>query len=374
MSDQNTNPAVLEQSTFLPTPQLEDTLDQKRVLQLADQLNIKDSKSILDFGTDSQRQLTSIADTMLNDVKSKDTGAAGQLLSEMVVTLRGFQGAELRVNDKPGLWDRLLGKTKPFQLFLQKFEGVSDQIDQISNNLEVRKQQLLVDVSTLDHLYEATLGYFRDLRYHIAAGEQVLAHADSHSLPALKEHAKTSNTMESTQRLRDFQTHRDELERRLHDMRLTKQVAMQALPSIRMIQENDKGLVNKINTTLVNTVPLWRQQLAQSIAIYRSGEAAKVLKDSADLTNELLKNNAETLKTSNKEARIQLERGVFDIETVEAANKLLIETIEESISLHEQAQTQRAEAEKRLDAAEQELKQALQQASQARTEPQTKSH
>ena len=220
-----------------------------------------------------------------------------------------------------------------------------------------------MDIKSLDKLYDANLDYYRELEYHIAAAETVLADADHSTLPALAKTAEDGE-MESAQRLRDAQMQRDELDRRLHDLRLTKQVSMQALPSIRMVQENNKGLVSKINTTLVNTVPLWRQQLAQSIAIYRSGEAAIALKQSSDLTNELLTANAENLKQANRESRTQLERGVFDIGAVEKANQMLIETIEESIQIHEAGRKQRQEAAAKLQAAEEALKHSLKAAAQ----------
>ena len=338
-------------------------LEPARVQQLAQTLNIADTNSILNFGAAAQKQLTTVADTMLTDIKSEDAGKAGELLTNMVGLLRGFQGAELKVQEKPSLFARLLGKAKPLASFLQKFDTISEQLDQISNALEAHKQKLLVDIKSLDKLYDANLDYYRELEYHIAAAEAVLAEADQTTLPALVKTAEDGE-MESAQRLRDAQMQRDELDRRLHDLRLTKQVSMQALPSIRMVQENNKGLVSKINTTLVNTVPLWRQQLAQSIAIYRSGEAATALKQSSDLTNELLTTNAENLKLANRESRTQLERGVFDIGAVEKANQMLIETIEESIQIHEAGRQQRKEATAKLEAAEEALKQSLKAAAQ----------
>ncbi|SUO93814.1 toxic anion resistance protein [Suttonella ornithocola] len=338
----------------------ENPLDEHRVRQLVSLLNIHDTKAVLNFGTDAQRQLTAVADTMLADIQAKDTGEAGLLLSKMVMTLKGFQGSELTLKKKYHFWDKLLGKARPIEAFRQQFETVSDQIDQISNGLEKHKQTLLIDITSLDRLYDATLGYFRDLRHYIAAAEEIIRHADEHTLPVLKQHAEQTQNLEDAQKLRDHQSQRDELDRRLHDLRLTRQVAMQALPSIRLIQENNKGLVNKINSTLINTVPLWRQQLAQSLAIYRSSEAAQAIKASSDLTNDLLKNNAETLQTANRESRQQIERGVFDIEAVEQANQMLISTIEESIEIHEVARNHRKEAEKRLQDAENQLKQTLQ--------------
>ena len=342
----------------------QDRLDSQRIDELVERLDIHDTTSILDFGSDAQKRLTDIADDMLENVKTKDSGEAGQLLSDMVLILKGFQVEERKLREKPDLWKRLIGKAKqPLQAFLQRFADVADQIDQISNALESRKQQLLVDVVALDRLYEATLEYYRDLRHHIAAAEQVIERAEVHSLPRLKARAEHEDSMESAQSLRDFQGRRNELERRLHDLELTRQVTMQALPSIRMIQENDKSLVGKIDTTLINTVPLWRQQLAQSIAIHRSGKAAQAMKDSADLTNALLRENAETLQTANRESRREHERGVFDITAVEEANRILIETIEESIHLHEQARIRRKDAQKRLDKAERTLRDTLKSAS-----------
>ena len=334
-------------------------LDSARVQALIQTIDLNSSQSLLSFGADAQKQLTRIADQMLGDVHGDKAGKAGQLLGQMVGILRGFQADALKVDEKPSFFARLFQKAKPLALFLQRFDTVSEQIDQISNALEVQKQQLLVDITSLDKLYDANLDYFRALEHHIAAAESVLTHADTHTIPALITQAEKDNDMESAQKLRDFRGRRDELDRRLADLRLTRQVAMQALPSIRMIQENDKGLVNKINTTLINTVPLWRQQLAQSLAIYRSGEAASILKASSDLTNELLLSNAETLKMANKESRTQIERGVFDIEAVEKANQMLIATIEESLTIHAEARSKREEAQIRLQQAEDALKRTL---------------
>ena len=334
-------------------------LDPARVQALVETIDLNSSQSLINFGADAQKQLTQIADQMIGDVHADKAGKAGQLLGDMVGVLRGFQADALKADSKPSFFARLFQRAKPLALFLQRFDTVSEQIDKISNALEVQKQQLLVDITSLDKLYDANLAYFRALEHHIAAADNVLQKADNTTLPALQSKADSEADMESAQQLRDFRGRRDELDRRLHDLRLTRQVAMQALPSIRMIQENDKGLVNKINTTLINTVPLWRQQLAQSLAIYRSGEAAGILKASSDLTNDLLVSNAETLKIANQESRQQIERGVFDIDAVEKANQMLIATIEESLTIHAEARQKREEAQARLQQAENQLKQTL---------------
>jgi len=333
--------------------------EQTEIRALLAELDLTDSSAIMHFGAKAQQQLTTVSDQMLEGVRSKDTGAAGQTLSEMVGTLRGFDVDGLDPNAKPGFFKRLFGAGKPIMRFLQEYEAVRDHIDRISIDLERHKTRLLTDVTSLDRLYDANLDYFRELEHYIAAGEAKLAELDQETIPALAAKVEQAEDMVQAQNLRDLRSARDDLERRVHDLRLTRQVAMQALPSIRLVQENDKGLINKINSTLVNTVPLWRQQLAQAVTIYRSGRAAETVKAANDLTNDLLKANANNLKTANAEARRQIERGVFDIETVKEANRALIETIEESLQIADEGKRARAAAGAELQQMETELRKTL---------------
>ncbi len=337
--------------------------EQLEIKGLLAQLDLTDSSSIMHFGASAQQQLTAVSDQMLDGVRSKDSGPAGQSLSEMVGTLRGFDVEALDPNAKPGFLSRLFGAGKPIVRFLQEYEGVRDHIDRITLDLERHKTRLLTDVTALDRLYDANLAYFRELEHYIAAGDAKLAELDSETIPALAAKVEQQQDMVQAQNLRDLRGARDDLERRVHDLRLTRQVAMQALPSIRLVQENDKGLINKINSTLVNTVPLWRQQLAQAITIYRSGRAAETVKAATDLTNDLLRANAQNLKTANLEARKQIERGVFDIETVKQANQALIETIEESLAIADEGKRARAAATAELTQMETDLRKTLASAS-----------
>lgn len=362
LSEQNQSIESLLNNASQINENVECSLDMAHVRQIISTIDLNNTQSILNFGAQAQKQLTNIADSMLVNVSQKDLGRSGDLLNEMVSLLRGFKGQELVAQRKPSFWDKITLKAKPIENFLQRFDSVSQQLDRITNELEARKQALLIDIKSLDKLYDANLEYYYELEHHIEAAQQVLNHTDTHTLPALRQRAEQGDLQEA-QKLRDRQMQRDELSHRLHDLQLTRQVAIQALPSIRLVQENDKGLVNKINSTLINTVPLWRQQLAQSIAIYRSGEAAQALKHSADLTNELLTSNAETLKIANRESREQLQRGIFDIESIEKANQTLIETIEESIAIHEKGRQHREDATKRLQQAENQLKETLKSAS-----------
>jgi uncharacterized protein YaaN involved in tellurite resistance len=281
---------------------------------------------------------------MLDGVKNKDIGPAGNDLSEMVATLRGFDVDGLDPNEKPGFFDKLFGKAKPIVKFLQQYEEVRKQIDSITDKLEMHKTTLLTDITSLDRLYAANLDYFHTLEHYISAGDEKLKQLDNETIPEKAQQAENTEVIIAAQELRDLRSARDDLERRIHDLRLTRQVAMQSLPSIRLVQENDKGLVNKINSTIVNTVPLWRQQLATAVTIYRSAQAAETVKAATDLTNDLLQSNAETLKQANAETRKQIERGVFDIETIKSANQLLIATIEESLQIADAGKKARSEA------------------------------
>jgi uncharacterized protein YaaN involved in tellurite resistance len=332
---------------------------QLRVKQLANEIDIGNTQSVLFFGSKAQEQLTVISDRMLDGVKNKEVGPAGDDLNEMVATIRGFEVDDLDPNKKQGFFDRMLGRSKPVVKFLQQYEEVRKQIDTITDKLEQHKTRLLTDIVSLDKLYQANLDYFHTLEDYIAAGEEKLRQLDEVIIPKEAGKAETTGEVLAAQNLRDLRAARDDLERRVHDLRLTRQVSMQSLPGIRLVQENDKGLVNKINSTIVNTVPLWRQQLATAVTIYRSAQAAETVKAATDLTNELLAANAETLKQANAETRRQLERGVFDIETVKKANEALIATIEESLQIADQGKKMRREAVAQLQQCETELRKTL---------------
>ena len=364
-------PVLVAQTAELPGDDIVAMVDappveQQQIKALLAELDLTDASSIMHFGAGAQQQLTTVSDQMLEGVRSKDTGAAGTTLSQMVGTLRGFDVEALDPNAKRGFFGRLFGgASKPIVRFLQEYEEVRDHIERISIDLERHKTRLLTDVTSLDRLYDANLAYFRELEHYIAAGDAKLMELDEETIPQLAREVEAAGDMVQAQNLRDLRGARDDLERRVHDLRLTRQVAMQALPSIRLVQENDKGLINKINSTLVNTVPLWRQQLAQAITIYRSGRAAETVRAATDLTNELLRANAENLKTANAEARRQIERGVFDIETVKQANQALIETIEESLKIADEGKRARAAATAELTQMEADLRKPLAAASAA---------
>ncbi|KEJ89876.1 toxic anion resistance protein [Sulfitobacter donghicola] len=365
--------AMVEEVTAVILPEPTDanavvTLEQADAPQSAEirsrmeELDMADTQSIISFGSAAQAELQEISQAMLQDVRNKDVGPAGDSLRGIVTTIRGFSVSELDVRRERSWWEKLIGRAAPFAKFTAKFEKVQGQIDKITDNLLSHEHTLLKDIKSLDMLYEKTLQFYDELALYIAAGEAKLAELDATVIPAKEadvQAAAEEDQVMVAQELRDLRAARDDLERRVHDLKLTRQVTMQSLPSIRLVQENDKSLVTKINSTLVNTVPLWETQLAQAVTIQRSAEAAAAVREANDLTNELLTSNAKNLRDSNKIIREEMERGVFDIEAVKAANADLIGTIEESLQIADEGKAKRASAEKELKEMEAKLRDTL---------------
>jgi uncharacterized protein YaaN involved in tellurite resistance len=326
------------------------------------EISIGDTNSIVSFGASAQTDLQAISQSMLAGVRNKDVGPAGDSLRHMVTTIRGFSVSELDVRRDRTWWEKLIGRAAPIAKFTARFEEVQGQIDKITDDLLRHEHVLLKDIESLDMLYDKTLQFYTELGLYIAAGAAKLAELDAATIPAKDAEvaaAPEDAALMKAQELRDLRSARDDLERRVHDLKLTRQVTMQSLPSIRLVQENDKSLVTKINSTLVNTVPLWETQLAQAVTIQRSSEAARAVRDANDLTNELLTANAQNLRDANKIIRTEMERGVFDITAVKAANANLIATINESLEIADEGKRKRAAAEAEMQKMEEELKQTL---------------
>ncbi|KNX42319.1 TelA-like protein [Roseovarius tolerans] len=326
------------------------------------EIDMADTQSIVSFGSAAQAELQEISQSMLQGVRNKDVGPAGDSLRGIVTTIRGFSVSELDVRRERSWWEKLLGRAAPIAKFTARFEEVQGQIDKITDDLLTHEHTLLKDIKSLDMLYEKTLAFYDELALYIAAGEAKLKELDEKDIPAKEaevQAAPEADQVMTAQELRDLRAARDDLERRVHDLKLTRQVTMQSLPSIRLVQENDKSLVTKINSTLVNTVPLWETQLAQAVTIQRSAEAAKAVRSANDLTNELLTANAANLRESNKMIRQEMERGVFDIEAVKKANADLIGTIQESLQIADEGKAKRAKAEEDLKKMEAELRDTL---------------
>ena len=334
-------------------------IDQTKMELVANEINIKDPHSVIFFGASAQENLNRVSESMLEGVKNKELGNAGDSLNSLVASIKGFDVDAMNPNIKQGFFAKMFGLATPITKFIGKYEEVRQQVDAVTDELEQHKTQLLTDITSLDRLYDVNFDYFKELELYIAAGAHKLKELDNEVIPKLVQEAGESKKMIKALGLKDVKATRDDLERRVHDLRLSRQVAMQSLPSIRLVQENDKALVTKISSTLVNTVPLWKNQLAQTITIYRSGEAAKAVTKATDLTNDLLEKNAENLQEVNREVRTQIERGVYDIESIKKANETLIATITDSIEIANKGKEARHHAEVELEKVEEQLHSAL---------------
>ena len=357
----NTLPEPTQADSVISLEQADPTIGTE-IKKRIDEIDMTDTNSIVSFGSAAQEELQVISQSMLQGVRNKDVGPAGDSLRDIVTTIRGFSVSEMDLRRDRSWWEKLLGRAAPIAKFTARFEMVQDQIDNITENLLNHETILLKDIKSLDLLYEKTLNFYDELALYIAAGEAKLRDLDSTIIPKQEAEVQSANPDDevlAAQNLRDLRAARDDLERRVHDLKLTRQVTMQSLPSIRLVQENDKSLVTKINSTLVNTVPLWETQLAQALTIQRSTEAAKAVREANDLTNELLTANAANLRESNKIIRQEMERGVFDINAIKQANADLIGTIEESLAIADDGKAKRKSAEAELQKMETDLRDTL---------------
>jgi uncharacterized protein YaaN involved in tellurite resistance len=348
-----------EQTAIIPLEALPPA-KQQQVRELMTKIDIQDTQSIIAFGVEAQRELTASADQMIQRVRNKDVGPVGDTLSDLMLQVRGLGVDELRPGEKPNWFKSvILRQVHPIAKFVQRYESVQDQIDSLVVVLESHKAQLLRDVGMLDKLYDATVDYFHQLELYIAAASAKLREMDEQVLPALRARAEETRDMLDAQNLRDATSRRDDLERRLHDLRLTRQVTLQSLPQIRLIQDVDKSLVTKIQSSVLTTIPVWKSQIALAITLWNQRKALETQRAVTDTTNEMLARNAELLRMGSAEARKEIERGIFDIETVKKVNDELIATIHESIQIAEEGHRKRLEAETQMEQLEGDLKQAL---------------
>ncbi|WP_111497905.1 MULTISPECIES: toxic anion resistance protein [Marinobacter] len=336
-----------------------DAEKQARIDELKNQIDLDDSQSIIVFGSAQQSRMAALSKDMIGGVKNKDAGPAGALLNDMLVQVRGLDTSDLKDGKSPGFFRKLFGAIEPLAKFIQQFESIESQVNAIERKLEKEIMTLSKDVGMLEKLYDGVVEHYEELEYFIAAGEVRLKEVNEVEIPKLQADAEASDDMMAAQRLREVQAAATDLERKVHDLKLTRQTTMQFLPTIMMTQENDKALINKMNSSLVNTLSLWHVQIAQSIAMANTRNAAETQKAVSDMNNQLLEANATNLKESNAAVRKEMERGIFDIESIEKSNQTLIDAINESLQLAQEGREKRADAEQRLVQCESSLKEAL---------------
>lgn len=328
-----------------------------RAKELAAKINIHDTQSIIGFGVEAQKSVSQVSDQMLEGVRTKDTGPAGESLNLMVHEMRGLDFSKL--SEKPGFLSKLLRKASKVTLFLEQYETVSAKINKTQSVLEGHRVQMLRGVRMLDLLYNKTLELLGSLDEQIAAVQYKLNEVNTVDIPNANQKAQMSQDMADTQFAADLIQARDALERKLHDLQLTRQITIQALPSIRIVQANEVGLSEKIQSQILNALPLWKRNMALAVEMAKTQSAAKATKAASDFTNEQLRVGATMLQQSNMAVRTEVERGIVDVDSVKFANDQLIQTIEDTITIAQEGKNMRARAEAELAQAEQKLKETL---------------
>ena len=329
--------------------------EKKMVDQFVDKIEISNSNSILQYGVGAQKKISDFSQVALNEVRTKDLGEIGDILSRVVFQLKNFEDGE----EKKGVFGFFKkGKDKVTQMKIN-YENAENNIDEMCNILEHHQVQLLKDIAMLDRMYDINRTYFKELYMYILAGKKKLKKLEKEDIPKLKERAKETNNPQDAQELKDFVDLCNRFEKKLHDLELTKMISLQMAPQIRLIQNNDSLMSEKIQSTLINTIPLWKNQMVLSLGVAHATEAAKVQREVTDMTNELLRKNSEILKTSTMETAKESERGIVDIETLKATNESLISTLDEILNIQTEGRQKRREAEIELRNIENQLKEKL---------------
>lgn len=325
--------------------------ERQMVSEFAEQINLDDSNAILQYGAGTQKKMADFSESALEKVKSKDLGEVGELLSDVVVELKGFDA-----NEEKGLFGFFRKGKNKVEALKARYNKVEANVEDICRVLEGHQVQLMKDIAVLDKMYEANMTYFKELTMYILAGKKRLADIRSGQLAQLVQRAQMSGLPEDAQSAKDLESKCDRFEKKLYDLELTRTISIQTAPQIRMVQGNNTMMVEKIQSTLVNTVPLWKSQMVLALGVAHSNDAVKAQREVSDMTNELLKKNAETLKMATVETARETERGIVDMETLQHTNQTLISTLDEVMQIQQDGRQKRAEAEVELRKMENELK------------------
>lgn len=327
-----------------------------KAYQLAEQIDPKNHQAMIMYGTQAQGKLLSFSHAMLDHVQKKDVGEIGEIISDLMKHLNQVSPDELRA-EKPSLLSRMFGKMSgTIQEVLSKYQKTGAQIDRISVKLDRSKNVLLSDIGMLEKLYETNKEYFHALNIYIAAGEIKLEELHEKTIPAMKRAAEETNDQMKFQEVNDMIQFADRLDKRLHDLKLSREITIQSAPQIRLIQNTNQALVEKIQSSIVTAIPLWKNQVAIALTLIRQRHAVEAQKQVSKTTNELLLKNAEMLKTNTIETARENERGLVDIETLKKTQENLISTLEETLRIQEEGRTKRRLAEQDLAAMENELR------------------
>ena len=347
-------PVVVEEAK----EELDDSMlseeEKAQVAAFAQQIDLTNSTVILQYGAGTQKKMADFSESALENVKSKDLGEVGTLLSSVVTELKDFDEEETK-----GFLGLFKKGSNKLEAMKAKYAKAETNVNQIVQVLEGHQVQLLKDVAVLDKMYELNLTYYKELTMYILAGKKKLQETRGTLLQELRRKAEVTGLAEDAQAAKDLDDMCNRFEKKLYDLELTRQIAMQTAPQIRMVQSNDTIMVEKIQSTVVNTIPLWKSQMVLALGVENSMQAAEAQRQVTDITNELLKKNAEKLKLASVETAKEAERGIVDMETLTATNQALISTFDEVMKIQQEGRIKRQEAEAQMQLMENELKQKL---------------
>ena len=347
---------VVEAAKPESTPQIKLSPEEERLVEeFSSKIDISNSQAVLTYGVGSQKKIAEFSENALERVKTKDLGEIGDMLAGVVGEIRSL---EIDEEDK-GFFGFFKKSGNKLANIKAKYDKVEVNVNNISKALEDHQVTLMKDVLMLDKMYELNMNYYKELSMYIMAGKKRLERANNVELPELIKKADESGLPEDTQKAKDFSQMINRFEKKIHDLELTKTVSLQMAPQIRLIQNNDSMMSDKIQSTIVNTIPLWKNQMVIAIGLKHSTDAAKAQKAVSDMTNELLKKNAESLKAATIETAKESERGIIDIETLKSTNKTLISTFDEVIKIQDEGRKKRKEAEAELRNIENEMRSKL---------------
>ena len=329
--------------------------ERKMVNDFAEKIQISNSNLVLQYGSGAQKKIADFSETALNNVRTKDMSEVGEMLTNVVVELKKFNVDE----EEKGLFSFFKRSGNKISTYKAKYSSAEANVNRICNVLEDHQVQLMKDIAMLDKMYELNKVYFKELSMYILAGKKKLAEVESTELPAAQEKARRTGLPEDAQAANDLSAMCNRFEKKLHDLELTRTISIQMAPQIRLIQNNDTLMTEKIQSTQVNTIPLWKSQMVLALGVAHSQQAADAQKAVTDMTNELLRKNAETLKMSSIETAKQSERGIVDIETLKTTNESLISTLDEVMRIQQEGRQKRQEAETELRRIENDLKNKL---------------
>ena len=352
-------PAEKEETAPVQAEPMDDSIlsdeEKKQVAEFASKIDLGNSAGILQYGAGTQQKMADFSEKALERVKTKDLGEVGGLISGLVSELKSFDAEE----EEKGLFGFFKKQGNKLTNLKNRYDKAEVNVDKIVDMLETHQVTLMKDIDMLDKMYEVNLMYYKELTMYILAGRKRLEEVRKGELAELIEKAQKSQLPEDAQAAKDLESQCDRFEKKLHDLELTRMISIQTAPQIRMVQSSDTMMAEKIQSTIVNTIPLWKSQMVIALGVEHSTEAAKAQRAVSDMTNELLKKNAEKLKTATIETAKESERGIVDMETLKATNESLISTLDEVMKIQTEGRAKRAAAENELRSMESQLKDKL---------------